>query len=178
MMNLSISQWQIVNDKKVRGAAALLALVLGGLLWLCVWQVIPAVSELRELEQRHAAIRKRQAEALLFKKRQLSLAGVMRGVPSQQDMPLIVKDLVQIVHALDLSVSSVKYDIPKRATGELELLTFSFPARGTYPALKHFIYDVETSDRLIGIQSLRMEADKDKGAVNLDMKLLTYIKGQ
>jgi len=73
-------------------------------------------------------------------------------------------------------VSSVKYDIPKRASGELALLTFSFPAEGRYPDIKRFIYEVETSNRLVGIQELKL--DSDQGKVRLEMKLVTYIKEQ
>jgi Tfp pilus assembly protein PilO len=91
-------------------------------------------------------------------------------------MPLLVKDLVHKARRLNLEVASVRYDMPMRAGGELALLAFSFPAEGRYADIKRFIYEVETSDRLVGIQELKMNSDQ--GSVKLDLKLVTYIKGQ
>jgi Tfp pilus assembly protein PilO len=50
------------------------------------------------------------------------------------------------------------------------------PASGAYGNIKRFIYDIETSDRMIGIQDLKL--DSEKGKVKLQMKLVTYISGE
>jgi Tfp pilus assembly protein PilO len=127
-------------------------------------------------EAKYTELRKRHAEAVLFKKQKPLFAGIIAGVPSQQDMPLLVKEFVQTARELKLKVASVNYDIPKRGSGELTMLAFSFPAEGRYPEIKRFIYEVETSDRLIGIQDLKLESDQ--GTVKLALKLMTYVKGQ
>ena len=164
----------ILDNRKVRIALALFAalavldLVLYGAL------VAPASSKLAAGEERYRELRKRHAVAVLYTEQKPTFSGFMAGIPEQKDMPLLVKDLVTTAKRLHLSVSSVKYDIPKRASGELTLLTFLFPAEGRYNDVKRFIYDVETSDRLVGIQGLKM--DSDKGAVRLEMKLLTYVR--
>jgi hypothetical protein len=41
--------------------------------------------------------------------------------------------------------------------------------------VKRFIFEVETSTRLVGIQDLKLASDK--GRVKLQMKLVTYIRG-
>ncbi len=164
------------NDRKVRTAALIFAgfLALDGILFGAL--VLPSSARLADWEAKYREQRKRRADAILFKQQKSSVSGVIAGVPAQKDMPLLVKDLVQSARRLHLSISSVKYDIPRRASGELAMLTFSFPAEGKYADIKRFIYEVETSDRLVGIETLNM--DSDKGIVKLEMKLLTYVKGQ
>ncbi len=164
------------SDRKIRTAALIFAgfLALDCILFGAV--VSPFSTRLAGWEAKYREQRKRRADAILFKQQKSSVAGVIAGVPAQKDMPLLVKDLVQTARRLHLSVSSVKYDIPRRASGELALLTFSFPAEGKYADIKRFIYEVETSDRLVGIEALKM--DSDKSTVKLEMKLLTYVKGQ
>jgi Tfp pilus assembly protein PilO len=165
-----------VKDKRLRAAALVFTvLVVLDLLLYGVF-IAPSAAWLDTWEAKYGELRRRHAEAVLFKNQKSSFTGIMSGIPAQKDMPLIVKDLVQTARRLNLSVSSVKYDIPKRASGELAMLAFSFPAEGRYADLKQFVYDVETSDRLVGIQDMKM--DSDQGKVKMEMKLLTYIKEQ
>ena len=169
-------QWLQADDKRLRTAALVFAgFVLADLLVYLVF-LGPSRALLAGQEAKYAELRKRHAEAVLFKKQKPLFAGIMAGVPSQRDMPLLVKEFVQTARQLKLRVASVNYDIPKRAGGELTMITFSFPAEGRYPEIKRFIYDVETSDRLIGIQDLKLESEK--GNVKLALKLMTYVKGQ
>lgn len=165
-----------VRDKRIRTAALVCAalLALDALLYGAL--VAPAASRLAAGEARYNELRKRRAVAVLYEKQKPTFSGFIAGIPEQKDMPLLVKDLVTTARRLNLSVSSVKYDIPKRASGELALLAFSFPAEGRYGDIKRFIYDVETSDRLVAIQDFTM--DSDKGMVRLELKLLTYVRGQ
>jgi len=176
IMNRKVPSWLRENDKKLRGAALVfVALVVVDLLFYGV-MVAPTAARLTAWDAEFSELRKRHAEATLFKKQKTSFSGVMAGIPAQKDMPLLVKDLVLTARRLNLSVSSVKYDIPRRASGELAQLAFSFPAEGRYPDIKRFIYEVETSDRLVGIQELKM--DSGQSGVTLEMKLVTYIKEQ
>jgi Tfp pilus assembly protein PilO len=91
-------------------------------------------------------------------------------------MPLLVKEFVQTARRLNLSVAAINYDMPKRGSGELTMLAFSFPAEGRYPDIKRFIYEVETSDRLVGVQDLKLESET--GRVKMNVKLMTYVKGR
>jgi len=169
-------QWLKTDDKRLRTAALVFAgFVVADLL---VYLVLlgPSRALLAEREANYAELRKRHAEAVLFKKQKPLFAGIMAGVPTQQDMPLLVKEFMQTARQLKLRVASVNYDIPKRGGGELAMLVFPFPAEGRYSEIKRFIYEVETSDRLIGIQDLKLESDK--GSVKLALKLMTYVKGQ
>jgi Tfp pilus assembly protein PilO len=145
-------------------------------LFLYLFMVAPSAAWIESAENKSAEFRKRRAEAVLFKKQKPLFAGLMTGIPAQKDMPLLVKELVQIARRLNVSVAAINYDIPKGDTGELVMLSFSFPVEGKYPDIKKFIYEVETSDRLIGIQDLKL--DSEKGRVKLQMKLMTYVKGK
>ncbi len=138
--------------------------------------VTPSAGRLRDLDARYAELRKKHAEAVLFQKQKQMLTGIRDGIPAQKDMPLLVKDLVQGARKLHLKVGAVNSDMPKHEGEGLTVLSFSFPAEGGYPAVKRFIYEVETSDRLVGIQDLKL--DSEKGKVKLQMKLVTYVKGR
>ena len=168
-------EWLRRQNKQLRLAVLVFSALLAADLLLYVFAIVPSAARLSSTELRYRDLRKRHAEAVLFEKQKPTFAGIMAGIPAQKDMPLLVKDLVQTAKQLKLGVASVKYDIPKRAGEELALLTFSFPAVGRYPDIKRFIYNVETSDRLVGIKGLTMDADR--GTVKLEMKLVTYVKG-
>jgi len=137
--------------------------------------VAPAAARLAENRQRYAEFKKEYAEAVLFQKQKQVVAGIISDIPRQKDVPLLIKELVQASRRLDLSVDAVNSDIPQPGSGGLTMLTFTFPASGSYPDVKRFIYEVETSARLVGIQDLKLASDK--GRVKLQMKLVTYIRG-
>jgi len=166
----------IFRNKRIRRTSLICAALLAINAVLYGALVVPASSRLAAGEERCSELRKRHAVAVIYTKQKPSFSGFMAGIPAQKDMPLLVKDLVTTARRLHLSVSSVKYDIPKRTNRELTLLAFSFPAEGHYSDVKRFIYDVETSDRLVGIQDIKM--DSEKGVVKLEMKLLTYVREQ
>jgi Tfp pilus assembly protein PilO len=176
MKALPATQWLKEKNSSLRSAL----LIFGGLLCLNLavygFLIAPSLAWQRTSEAKYSELRKRHAEAVLFQKQKPEFAGIMAGIPAQKDMPLLVKELVQTARRLNLAVASVKYDIPKRTSGELAMLPFSFPTEGRYPDLKRFIYEVETADRLVGIQTLRLGSDQ--GKVRLDMKLVTYVKEQ
>jgi Tfp pilus assembly protein PilO len=167
--------WLKENNWKLMTMAMVCVALLCANLLLYGALIAPSDARLKTMEAKSADLRRRHAEAVLFREQRRLFAGIMAGVPAQKDMPILVKDLVQTARRLNLSVASVKYDIPSRAGGELAMLTFSFPAEGRYPDIKRFIYNVETSDRLVGIQDLKMTSEKSR--VSLEMKLFTYIKG-
>jgi Tfp pilus assembly protein PilO len=169
--------WLSVSDKKLRTAALVFAgLVLAHLLVYFVL-IVPSSARLSAGERKYAELRKRHTEAVLFKKEKTLFTGIMAGVPAQKDMPILVKELVQTTRRLNLKVEKINYDIPKSVSGELAMLSFSFPIEGWYADVKRFIYDVETSDRFVGIQELKLES-AEKGRVKMNMKLVTYVKGQ
>ena len=169
---LHVPPWLRQSDPRLRMAVFVLAGLACLNLLLYVIFVAPAVGRLKTDEARLRELRRLHAEAVFFKKHRESFTGIISGIPAQKDMPLLVKEFVQTVRRLRLS----KYDIPRRASGELAMLTFSFPVTGRYPDIKRFIYELETSNRLVGIQTLKLDADQAR--VKLDMKLVTYVKGR
>jgi len=165
------------ENKKLRKTALACAGLGSAALLVYFLALAPSVSHLRDIEGRYAELRKKHTEALLFQKQKNLFAGFLAGIPTQKDMPLLVKDLVQTARRLKLSVAGINYDIPRRGNNEITMLSFPFPAEGSYPDIKRFIYEIETSDRLVGIQGLKFEA-AEHGRVKLQMKLVTYIKGE
>lgn len=140
-----------------------------------VLALAPASARLAAQQDAHATMKRQFAEALLFKKQRNLLAGITADLGGQKDIPLLIKDLVQSARRLNLSVGAIKSDTPASAGQGLSMVTFSVPVTGTYPNIKRFIYDVETTSKLVGIRDLKLSSDE--GRVKLEMKLVTYIQG-
>jgi len=138
--------------------------------------VAPAARRLAADRQQYGELKKEHAEAVLFQKQKRLFAGLISGIPTQKDVPLLLKDLVQAARRLNLSLEAINSDIPTPGRGGLTMLTFTFPASGAYADIKRFIYEVETSDRIVGIQDVKLGSEK--GRVKMQMKLVTYIRGE
>ncbi len=136
---------------------------------------IPGTALLGERRDRYAELRRRRAEAILFDRQRAAYAGISAGIPTQKDMPLVVKELVQDARRLRLEVGAVSYDIPRRGREGLTLLSFTFPGGGAYGDIKRFLYDVETSGRMLAIE--KVELSKEQKKVRFDLKLATYLRG-
>jgi len=145
-------------------------------LLLYFFVIAPSRAELKSGETKSSELRQRHAEAVLFSKQKPLFTGILAGIPAQKDMPLLVKDIVQMARNLRLAVAPINYDIPRQESGELAMLSFSFPVEGKYSDIKRFIFEVETSDRLIGIQDVKLASDQS--TVKLQMKLMTYVRGK
>lgn len=168
-------EW-LKHNKQLRTAALIFCGLLCANLLAYSLFLMPEAGRLKELDGRYTELRKRHAEAVLFKKQKEALAGLKAGIPTQKDMPLLVKELGQTAKRLHLSVAAINYDIPRQSQEGLTMLSFSFPAEGSYPDIKRFIYEIETSGRLLAIEGL--DLGRDQGSrVKLQMKLMTYIKG-
>ena len=124
-MTMQAPPWLKGKKNNLRTAAMVFAGLICVNLVLYLSLVVPSRALLRTGENRYGELRKHYAEAVLFNKQKQSFTGIMAGVPSQKDMPLLVKDLVQTARQLKLGVASVKYDIPKRSGGELAMLLLS-----------------------------------------------------
>ena len=162
--------------KRLRVLAAVCAGLIVLNLLLYAFIVVPAAARLEASRQQYADLKREYAAAALFQKQKKIFAGLMSGIPTQKDVPILIKDLAQTARRLNLSVDAINSDIPAQGAGGLTMLTFNFPAAGTYPDVKRFIYQVETSSRLVGIQDLKLASEK--GRVKFQMKLVTYIRGE
>jgi len=173
---IKVLSWLRENGKRLRMTAILFAVLVCINLLLHYLLIAPSLARLKDGEATSARLRQRHAEAVLFNKQKPLFTGILAGIPMQKDMPLLVKEIVQQARSLRLAVAPINYDIPRRESGELAMLAFSFPVEGNYPDIKRFIYEVETSDRIIGIQNMNLESDQ--GKVKLQMKLMTYVRGK
>ncbi len=173
MTRLVLPEW-LRHNRKVRLAALVFCALACADLLVFFFFFRPEVSRLREHQDRYAELRKRHAEAVLFHRQREALAGINAAIPTQKDMPLVVKELAQDARKLHLAVGSISYDIPRRGQEGLTLLSFTFPASGSYPEVKRFIYDVETSGRMLAVETIDFSTDRQ--TVKVEIKLLTYIR--
>ncbi len=169
-------RWLRQNSKQLRTAAGIFAVLVCINLALYAFFIVPYTARLKTGEAKVAELKHRHAEAMLFNKQKPAFAGLLAGIPVQKDIPLLVKELVQTARKLNLSVAAIDSEFPRSESGGLAMLSFSFPVEGRYPDIKKFIYEVETSDKLIGMRDLKLESDQ--GKVRLQMKLMTYVRGK
>lgn len=173
---MRLLRWLRENNKQLGPVAIIFAVLVCINLLLYAFVIVPSSASLRAGESRSAELRHRHAEALFFKKQKPVFAGLLEGIPEQKDMPLLVKELVQKARKLNLSVAAIESDFPQSESGGLAMLSFSFPVAGRYADIKRLIYEIETTDRLIGMRDLKLESDR--GRVKLQMKLITYVRGK
>lgn len=172
---IKIVLWLRENGRQLRTVAIVFAVLVCINLALYFIFIAPFTARLKTTAATSAGLRKRHAEAMMFNEQKPLFADLLAGIPAQKDMPLLVKELEQMAKRLNLTVAMINYDIPRRESGALAMLSFSFPVEGRYPDIKRFIYEVETSGRVIGIQDVKL--DSDKGRVKLELKLMTYVRG-
>lgn len=173
--NIALPEW-LKGNKRLRTAALLSIGILCIDLLLYAGLIVPSEASLKLRESKYAELRKRRTDAVLFAKHKQELSGIRAGIPTQKDMPLLVKELVQTARRLNLSVSPIKYEIPKQSGEVPAVLSFSFPVEGRYADIKRFIFEIETSSRPVGIQDLKIAGEK--GIAKVQMKLMTYVKGR
>ncbi|MHB8844293.1 MAG: type 4a pilus biogenesis protein PilO [Nitrospirota bacterium] len=162
--------------KRLRVIGAICVGLIALNLLVYAFAVAPAVERLAKGRRQYAETKREHAEAVLFQKQKKLLSGLIEGIPTQKDVPLLIKELMQTARRLHLAVDAVSSDIPTPGASGLTMLTFTFPASGAYADVKRFIYEVETSKRLVGIQDLKLSSEK--GRVKLQLKLVTYIRGE
>jgi Tfp pilus assembly protein PilO len=172
---IKIVSWLRENGRQLGTVAIVFAVLVCINLAIYFIIIAPVAVRLKTAAATSAGLRMRHAEAMLFNEQKPLFTDLLAGIPAQKDMPLLVKELEQMAKRLNLTVAAVNYDIPRRESGELAMLSFSFPVEGRYHDIKRFIYEVETSGRVIGIQDAKLGSDK--GRVKLEMKLMTYVRG-
>ena len=144
-------------------------------LLLFILLVTPAAARLETATVATTDLKRRNAEAVLFQRQKTTFSGMAAGIPSQKDVPIVIRDIVQTARKLNLAVGAVNSDIPSTGNQGMAQLTFLVPVAGSYSDIKRFIYSMESTDRLIGIRDLSLKADK--GRVSMSINLVTYIKG-
>ncbi len=172
---IKVVLWLRENSRQLRTVAIVFVSLVCINLFLYILVIARDQAELKAGEAMSVELRMRHAEAVVFKAQKPLIAGLLNGIQEQKDMPLLMKELEQMAKRLHLAVAAINYEIPRRESGELAMLSFSFPVEGRYPDIKRFIYEVETSGRLIGIQDVKLESDK--GNVKMQLKLMTYVRG-
>jgi len=81
--------------------------------------------------------------------------------------------------AKDDGMKSTSFGTEKKAVaqaGDLEQLSFSMPVTGSYPEVRKFVYDVETSKLFLNIESLGLSSGGDSSEISLTIGLSTYVR--
>lgn len=172
----AVHRLSLHRDRRLRLPVLTAAVLLLATALVSLGVVRPLSARLEDQREKNARMRSDISTAILFEQQRKGSGSIVAIIPTQKDMPLLVKELVQQARKGGLSVGSVDYEIPRSGGGGLSKLAFRFPVAGRYPDLKRFIFELETSGRMIGIEELELRSGRS--LVELDLKLVTYVRAQ
>lgn len=134
-----------------------------------------------DLQQRSKQARQLKAAAdnpmSVYQRGKADLDRFMAMIPAQQQFTALVAELFKMSEAAGLEISSVNYQPKELKDQQLLQYGLSFSVTGQYAQLKKFIAQIETSNRIVAIESiaLRGKPEDDRG-VSLQLQLVTFFK--
>ena len=106
-------------------------------------------------------------------------------LPQKAVMTKIIRELDTLAKDSSLSIHDISYESKKLIPASFKQgaeqdnifpLSFSFPIEGKYSNIKNFIYQLESSGRLITIDDLNLEKASGKEDIRLKIRATIYLK--
>jgi len=107
------------------------------------------------------------------------LARVYEHIPTRDKLSDLVLDISSLARNAGIEVAHVSYKPEKIENVNLLGYTLSFTVNGSYRQLKKFIHSLESSPRIIILDSIGLDDSGSKsGEIALQLTLTTYFRGQ
>lgn len=162
----------------------LLLLNLGCYLIVDLW-VTPEVNQLEsryiELQTQTRKLQQEQAAAdnprAVFARGTADLASFRQRVPEKKEFTRLIGEVFDMAQQTGLNIHQVTYQPNLLVKQNLLEYVLSFSVEGEYSQLKRFISLLESSERLIAIESLGLASGSDSGEkIGLQLRLATYFQ--
>ena len=173
-----------MKSRKVQALLFMLVAVVAVDLGFYLLRTAPAASRAESLAGRMEALREslRQKEGeyryyLSFETGRADLEKFRELLPSRADYVNVVRWVDRMAREDGMKSTSFgteRKEVEKQ--GDLIQLNFTMPVSGTYPNVRKFIYDVETSALFLNIDNLGLSANTDSGVISLRIGLSTYVR--
>jgi len=100
-------------------------------------------------------------------------------IPKHAELPDLIEELFTYAGKLRLTIESISYQ-PKKLVGHnLVQYGLSFQLEGTYDQIKHMIFYLENSPRIISLHKLQFhQRDSHSTGVVLGLDMETYFEGE
>lgn len=97
------------------------------------------------------------------------------GIPDHTELPALIEELFTYSEALGLSIEKINYQPKKLAERDMVRYGLNFQVEGDYDQIKHMIFLLENSPRIIALNKLQFQRrSTESRKVVLGMDLDTY----
>jgi type IV pilus assembly protein PilO len=131
----------------------------------------------QELERlRQIGVREDSPEAVYRRGRE-DLSAFYAMIPPRSDLTGLIEELFNMAHNAGLEIDRIGYAPQKLQERPLMGYTLMFSVSGSYEQLKSFVYDIETSPRLITLDEIALSgAGEGDRSVSLNLRFTTYFQ--
>jgi len=176
----------ILKSRAVLAAALLAGLNLSLFLWGAL-VLSPAIEGLRtDILQREKALEGKSQPAnndgskeATYAKNEILLREFFTAIPDHAGMPILIEELFDYAAKLNLAIDRINY-LPKELP-EHRLVQYglNFQVEGSYDQIKHLIFLLENSPRIIAINKVQFQRRATgPGKVVLGLDLETWFGGE
>lgn len=158
---------------------AVLTLVLIGLnLFIYYGLLLPNQQSLVQQEQAWKNTREQFSRMLQQQKAQDDLKQFRNFLLTKNEFAKrVVNHLSETAKRLKLNLPAVSYKPDPVQEERLTKMDFSFTVSGSYEAIRRFIHAIETSSDFLIVEDLVLsQRSKEKGSLELQLRLATYLK--
>ncbi len=157
---------------------------------LQVWRVRGVQPQVVQLEQRlqrqqQELERMRQLGArqdspeAVYRRGREDLSSFYAMIPARSDLTGLIEELFNMADNAGLEIDRIGYDPQKLEERPLLAYTLMFSVTGNYEQLKNFVYDIETSPRLISLDEIALSgAGEGDRPVSLNLRFTTYFQAE
>jgi Tfp pilus assembly protein PilO len=115
----------------------------------------------------------------LYQRNDQALQEFFAGFPPHAELPALIEELFSYANELGLAIDAITYRPKNLAKHQLVQYALSFQLEGTYDQIKHMIFFLENSPRIMALNSLQFHqrGAQSRGVV-LGLNLETYFDGE
>jgi len=157
--------------------AAMVALLVVLNLFIYYGLLLPNQSSFIEQQQAWKKAREQFSRMLQYQKAQEDLAQFRKLLlPKNEFAKGVISHLSDMAKRLNLNLPTVSYKPGDEKEG-MTKMEISFSVSGSYESLRRFVYAIESSSDFLIIEDLALaQHAKGAGALQLDIRLVTYLK--
>ena len=97
------------------------------------------------------------------------------SLPEEKEISQLAGRLTKLGSRLNLSIPGVHYDPIKNDANGYKNMVFTLSVSGEYKNIRRFIYEIETMDKLMYIESLTLrKTSQDKDNMTIDLQVSTF----
>ncbi|MDY6848726.1 MAG: type 4a pilus biogenesis protein PilO [Geoalkalibacter sp.] len=131
----------------------------------------------QELERMRQLGARQDSPEAVYRRGREDLSRFYAMIPAKSDLTGLIEELFNMAHRAGLEIDRIGYDPQKLEDQPLLAYSLMFSVNGNYEQLKSFVYDIETSPRLIILDEIALSgAGEGERPVSLNLRFTTYFQ--